>query len=160
MAKIKDGVRIDDRELKRVMRRGLRAVGDLSPWFRGTLDKGVTLFLRRHFDTRGSFGGTPWAPLKLSTIRNRLRRGGNRGGVGHPLWDFGDLRRSLLVPGSRNSLRVIRRDRYERGTSDPKARWHQDGTSRMPARVIIPEPPSFVVRAWEKSLARWIERQL
>lgn len=154
------GVVIDQVAFQKMLRRGILLTGDLRPWFKGSLDKGVTSFLRRQFDTLGTFGGTPWAPLKPSTMRSRLRSGGNRGGIGHPLWDFGDLRRSLLTPGSRGFLRTITAKSYQRGTSIPYAQYHQEGTQRFPARVLIPDPPTFVVKAWEKSLGRWIRVRL
>lgn len=157
-----DQIRIDDKALLRLIKQAIKAGQDLRPWFRSDLDKSVTKLLKRHFMSKGSYGGTPWAPLKPSTMLARIRPGHNRGGVNHPLWDTGALKASLLMPGSEGYLRAMTRVSYERGTSIPYARYHQHGVSarKIPRRPIIPEPPTSVIQEWERSLAKWLERQL
>lgn len=128
-------------------------------WYR--IDKHMTTVLVRQFSTKGAFGGEPWAPLRPSTKRARQRPGGNRGGINHPLWDFGDLRSSLIAVGP-TSIRVITKDSYQRGTRDPKAYRHQKGfvatqwgghrfhvPRSVPARQVIPDPmPEHVRATW------------
>lgn len=112
---------------------------DLRPVFR-LFDRRVSMFARRQFETSGAVGGDPWEPLKEETKKKRLRhRGGNRGGVDKPLWDFGKLKASLQTAGP-ESVREVGRQRYVRGTTVFYARFHQEGTEDIPKRQIFPDP--------------------
>lgn len=113
---------------------------DLRPaWLK--IDKRMSSFFRSQFETSGAKGGERWKPLAPETKRQRLRSGGNRGGVDRPLWDFGRLKRSLQAPGP-ESIRVIKRQLYERGSAVPYAAAHPD-------RPIIPDPfPGYMLRAF------------
>jgi len=165
-----DSVYIDDRAFKHWIQEAAKRGKDLRPWFRGALDQGVSQMLRKHFDSKGVYGGEPWAPLRPSTKQHRIRRGANRGGVDHPLWDTARLRGSLLRPSHPEAIRDIGKYTYRRGTNVPYALFHQEGYMiqawgnsffyapvRVPARVLIPEPPSKDLMAWEKSLAKYVE---
>lgn len=162
-------VTVDARELHRLLRQLAVRGGDAKPWFRAYLDKAVSRLLKGNFDTRGGWSGR-WAPLRPVTRIARVRRGGNRGGVNHPLWDTGRLRGSLIRPSHPEAVRVIGRLRYERGTAVPYARYHQRGftvrkwgravfrhSRKVPARVIVPDPPPWMLRAWERSLAAYVK---
>lgn len=122
---------------------------------RGTLEP----FFRRQFETAGSHGGRPWAPLAPSTVRARLRqRGGNRGGASRPLWDSGELKASLDSGGG-FALRSFERLRMAHGTRLPRGAFHQEGAGHVPVREIIPDPwPGFLQRDWEKVADRWLTR--
>lgn len=121
---------------------------DLRPVF-WMFDRRVSMFARRQFETAGAVGGEQWEPLDPDTKRQRLNRGetddeesgrgGNRGGVNHPLWDFGKLKASLQTPGGEGT-RAIDRQRYMRGTQVLYAPFHQEGTEDIPARPIFPDP--------------------
>ena len=137
-----------------------RRTQDMTPAWR-RIDKSVTTVLTRQHATKGAFGGQSWAPLRPATVKARQRPGGNRGGVGHPLWDFGRLRASLIMVGP-ESIRVITKDRYVRGTRVPYAVRHQEGFTvtewggqkfkhprKVPARQLIPDPmPEHIRATW------------
>jgi Ni/Co efflux regulator RcnB len=134
---------------------------DMRPLFRGPIDKSVTLMFRAQFASSGAFGGAPWAPLRPSTRQWRQRRGGNRGGLEHPLWDTGEGKASFEKVGP-NSFRDITTASYERGSMLPRMALHQTGYTitqwgghrlrhprRVPARPIIPDPiPEFILSSW------------
>ena len=133
------------------------------------IDKSVTTVLTRQHATKGAFGGQSWAPLRPATAKARQRPGGNRGGVGHPLWDFGRLRASLIMVGP-ESIRVMTKDRYVRGSRVPYASLHQKGFTvsqwggqkfkhprKVPARQLIPDPmPQHVRATWLRIGADYI----
>jgi hypothetical protein len=88
-------------------------------------------WLREQFETEGDFGGRAWAPLSpvYRETKANLK-------PGNPILVFnGALKRAAtaLRPVSTPRMLMLFVD-------DPKAEWHQDGTSRMPARQIIPDP--------------------
>ncbi len=144
---------------KRYKSRSARAKDMTVAWLR--IDKHFTTVEQRQWATRGAFGGQAWPPLRPTTQKARQRPGGNRGGINHPLWDFGELRGSLIAVGP-NSIRVITKDLYQRGTRVPYAAKHQKGfvatqwggrrfhiPRQVPARQVIPDPmPGHVRATW------------
>lgn len=80
------------------------------------------------FASETDSSGTAWPPLAASTIARK----------GHDiiLVETGALRASL-VGETGDSIRDAGADFASFGTSDPKAAFHQDGTSRMPARPPV-----------------------
>lgn len=131
---------------------------DFRPAFRLFDRRSAEPFLRRQFETAGAHGGTRWRPLAASTVRSRERnnRSGNRGGVGRPLWDSGELKASLDSGGG-FALRSFQPREYARGTRLPRGAFHQAGTRHIPARVIIPDPwPGFLQRQWDRTADRWL----
>ena len=83
---------------------------------------------RGYFASETDSSGQAWAPLAASTIAKK----------GHDiiLVETGALRASLVgVTG--DSIRDAGADFGVFGTSDPKAMFHQEGTSRMPARPPV-----------------------
>jgi phage gpG-like protein len=89
------------------------------------------------FLTEGSYygtGGAGWAPLAPSTIADRLRHGY---GAGPILYRDGTLMESLNDKGAVGNINEIRADGASFGTQIPYARFHQDGTTRMPKRQIV-----------------------
>jgi len=147
-------VTVDIREaLQRfdVLQRSLR---DFRPAF-VVIDKHVTTVFARQFASLGAFGGTLWAALRPSTIRARASVGRGRGGI---LRDTNRLWASLVKGRGPESVRVIGKDDYRRGTAVPYAQYHQSGTASMPQRQVIPDPmPRAVTQVWAKILARYIE---
>jgi hypothetical protein len=90
-----------------------------------------TLFIgwmREQFESEGRFFGDSWAPLSADYLAWKQRVY-----PGKPiLIATGALRKAASFPtreatGSTLILRI----------NDPKAPWHQEGTSRMPARPIL-----------------------
>lgn len=132
---------------------------DLRPVFR-LFDRRVSMFARRQFETSGAVGGTPWEELDESTKKARQRhRGGNRGGVSRPLWDFGKLKTSLQEVGP-ESVREVGRQRYVRGTTVFYARFHQEGEG-VPQRQVFLDPWPMQLRLSVNALMkRHFEGQL
>jgi phage gpG-like protein len=85
--------------------------------------------LGRGFISSESPDGEPWADLK-----HPRPRGHNTGT--RPLIDFGDLMLSVIDESS-DHIEIITDDSLTYGTSDPKAHFHQDGTSKMVARPFM-----------------------
>lgn len=155
-----------DKALKLSARLGKHSK-NLSPVFRGPIDKSVTQFFRRQWKSAGKAGGQAWARLRPATVRDKARR--NLTGMGI-LRARGSLRASF-VGGAVNRIRIIKKDSYERGSTDPKAAFHQAGWTarqwggrefrrprRVPARKIVPDRmPSPLVKAWEKTILKFIE---
>jgi hypothetical protein len=95
---------------------------------------------QRRFDQQGP----GWAPLAESTVAQResLGLGGdhpilNRTGVSDHGRQGGTLRRSLTTRGSRYAVFEVMPDGIFMGTSDPVAKFHQEGTENMPARPVV-----------------------
>lgn len=114
---------------------------DLRPAW-AVIDKRLSVFFRLQFETSGQVGGAKWKPLAPATKRARVRPGGNRGGVDRPLWDTARFKRSMQTGSGPESVRVMDRQRYERGSSVPYSVYHPD-------RPVIPDPfPEHMMRAW------------
>jgi len=94
--------------------------------------------IEKQFDEGKDPYGRPWKPLARSTIA--------RGRTPPPLTDTGDMRDSIEVkPMAGAGISITIGVDY--------ASYHQTGTSRMPARKILPEgndmPPE-----WEEAIGR------
>ena len=106
---------------------------DYSQLLNGTIDKLESQHLDM-FNSEQDSSGEPWAPLRPSTIKRK----------GHAirLVERGDLKESL-AGRSGDSIRDVFREQglgitaLVFGTSDEKAGFHQEGTSRMPARPPV-----------------------
>jgi hypothetical protein len=87
--------------------------------------------------TRGYLGdaGGPWKPLAESTVAERTRLG--YGGAHPILWRTGDLGHALAERGAAGNVFEVGPDRLTVGASIFYALFHQDGTTRMPARPIV-----------------------
>lgn len=97
--------------------------------------------------------GLFWPPLADSTIRRR-RRGGQKSEI---LRDTGRLLNSLSPgvsgpSGSTDQVFEVRPGEVVVGTNVEYAKYHHDGTSRLPQRRLWPEPSSWP-RAWWDQLA-------
>jgi len=73
--------------------------------------------------------GSPWAQLAPSTV---ARKGHSR-----ILFETGALMESLVSVGGENNIAESFPRGLVFGTSDEKALFHQNGTSRMPARPPV-----------------------
>lgn len=84
----------------------------------------------------GGFGGwSSWAPLAASTVADRERHG--YGGEHPILVRTGELMASTTVRGAPGNVFEVGPNSLTVGTNDPKAVFHQFGTRKMPARVIV-----------------------
>jgi phage gpG-like protein len=88
---------------------------------------------REQFNTQGASGSGGWAPLKPATVAQKARRGHDP----RILRATGALFGSLTSRGGPNHLEKISANEWFYGTSDPKAKFHQKGTRRMPRRPVI-----------------------
>lgn len=112
------------------------------------------------FLTQGALygtGGGGWAPLAPSTQRDRARHGYN------PTWPIlqrdDTLFDSLVIKGSLGNINEVRADGASFGTRIPYARFHQDGTRKMPRRQVVGlawETRSAIIRA----ISQYIYRQV
>ncbi len=115
--------------------------------------------VRDRFKAASGGDGT-WAPLAPSTIYKRLRAAGNApAAIAHArrdrrlaaavaaalpvLYVTGDLY-SSLAPGGRDYVEEVTATAVRVGSANPLARFHQDGTPRMPARPILTAPTDGV----------------
>jgi len=140
---------------------------DLTPLFDGPIDASVVQFFTRQFATSGAAGGQPWKPLRPATVR--LKRAAGRENMGI-LRHSNRLWASLTKRTGPDVVLNVTRDRYERGTSDPKAVYHQEGflmetifgrrlrhPRRFAKRVLVPEEmPPDLVSTWESLLVKHI----
>lgn len=83
-------------------------------------------WMAEQFASEGGWGGSPWAPLAESTLAQKqgasilIDTGAMRGAVSRP--------QRTATPSSL-TLTIV----------DEKIEYHQEGTSRMPARPVIPD---------------------
>lgn len=103
------------------------------------------------FATEGGHSGNPWKPLsakyekwKESKIPAQMILE----------WD-GTLKHSLTGPRSKGSIRIDEPDSFAIGSSIPYARYHQQGTAKMPRR-----PPIDLNEGDKKRLTKAIHRGL
>lgn len=112
-----------------------------NPLGEGFLEAGDSYMdgIRQRF---GSFsqGEGDWPPLSPRYAKQKLKQ------YGHELIlvRTGHMFTSLF-PGQPDNIRFVLPDGSVVGTDDPKAHFHQYGTSRMPARPILvpPDDPSM-----------------
>lgn len=153
-----------------MLRHAAAAVQDLREPFTDVIEPSVTQMFADQFATAGQAGGTPWAPLRPSTLAHKERHG--RAGLGtlrfsNRLWG------SLTKVPAPEGIRVLEPTRYIRGTSVPYASLHQEGfpverwgrvqfrqAVQVPARPPIPDPvPPRLVDTWAAGVADYIDRQ-
>lgn len=139
-----------DVQLNRTLIGTSTRVLDMRPAWQSIVDQFLA-FEARQFATEGAAGSGGWAPLADATIEARLARGGQAGPV---LDDTGALKNSLTVKGAANQVLELTPDRMSVGTLDPKATFHQQGTSRMQARKPIDLPES-TRKDFAKTAQRW-----
>ena len=121
-------VYVDDGDLGRRLRGFAAQLVNLRPFWpiAARIGRG---WIKQQLDSEGSWGGDPWEPLSPAYAAWKA--------VHYPgrpiLWAERKLRAAALAPE-----RVATADTLELRINDPKARWHQRGTRKMPARPIIP----------------------
>ncbi len=123
---------------------------DLNTAAEVTVMKGAHIIKERAKDAIGhQDNGFNWPPLKPATIAQK--RYGNT-----PLYETGDLKHSIEVAGpfhegARTVSAVV-------GTNDPKAAFHEYGTSKIPARpFMLPaaiDSEAAIVKLAEKQVAK------
>lgn len=87
-------------------------------------------FERRYLDSEGAGG---WVPLEDEYRLHKVEEVGNK-----PILQFsGRMYRSLTEEGAPNFVREESADSLKVGSSDPKARYHQEGAGRLPVREVM-----------------------
>lgn len=123
-----------------------RRLLNLEPLWRRFSDE-MEQIEQQWFDTEGE---QSWPALAESTLRSKARRGF----PSQILVATGDLRDSLTDPAR---AATTTRLTMEWGTDVFYAQYHQDGTDKMPAREVIPEPfPVEYRRRLEREMVTWI----
>jgi hypothetical protein len=106
------------------------------------IEQAVTELIQNQFDERRAPDGTPWAPRKPPT------------GTWPLLEKTGKMRRGFKVIASASQLKVLQ--------SQPYLKFHQEGTSRMVARPVV--PGANLTPEWQEyidvSVAQAFERTL
>lgn len=103
-----------------------------------------------HFRNQGKRWKTPWKQLADVTLAEKLR-------LGYPpdiLVRTGDLRRSLTARPL--GIERLRPHDMEAGTDVDYAPYHQDGTSKMPARKLVNARQVRREGVATKALINWI----
>jgi phage gpG-like protein len=103
---------------------------------------------RQHFESHGEGA---WPPLKAETLIEKSRKGYPP----DPLIATGDMFNSLLSPGSGVDKGPMS---MSWGTLADYAQYHQEGTTKMPMRQVIPDPfPAEYRRKLEVEMVKWID---
>jgi hypothetical protein len=107
------------------------------------IEQSVSELIQNQFDERRAPDGTPWAPRKQPT------------GTWPLLEKSRKMRRSFKVMVSASQLKIL--------NAAPYLKFHQEGTSRMVARPVLPgagltsEWTEYIDVAVEQALARTLE---
>lgn len=106
------------------------------------IEQSVSELIQNQFDERRAPDGTPWAPRKQPT------------GTWPLLEKSKEMRRSFKVIASASTLRIL--------NAAPYLKFHQEGTSRMVARPVL--PGASLTTEWtdyiDASVAQALERTL
>jgi len=100
-----------------------------------------------NFANQGKTMSNGWSPLSANYGRWKARHYPGRG----ILVRSGELRESLA---EKLGIREMNKQSMTVGTQLPHARFHQYGTSNMPARPLIGKVPIQEQREWAKILQR------
>lgn len=139
-----------DRQIARELLRVGEHAEDAAPAFRNIADYFRDLE-REQFRSEGGSGSGGWPPLAASTLLRKAK-------LGQPqniLVASGDLRDSLTDAGDEQHIEDVSHDGLLFGTRDPKAKYHQHGTSRMPQRRPV-ELSETERRHTLRILQRWV----
>ena len=142
-------IKVNDRQVRRLLRNYREELSDFRPFF----DRQGRKILQDEFaEVFRSEGYGAWAPLAESTLAQKRRRG-------YPddiLVATGALKRSYLA------LRGIRRTKFSLSYRPPAdvgyAIYHEEGTSRMPARPVFGSVVDDARRRFPASLRQYISR--
>lgn len=110
-----------------------KAIEDLTPAWQAVADDVRADFMLNMIGEGSLFAGG-WAPLAESTLTEKRRAGY---GAMPILWRSGDLGESLVTAGAEGNVSIIGPDGVTLGTAIRYASFHQQGTTKMPARKIV-----------------------
>jgi phage gpG-like protein len=109
------------------------------------------------FDTEGAHASGGWAPLALSTIQEKDRKGLSP----HILQATGRLRDSLTRKFDPSHVERLSEDSLTFGTTVPYAIFHQTGTRRMPRRppvALSEDDKRLIVKGIQRALLAGVRR--
>lgn len=86
-------------------------------------------WVMRNMEAEGRLQDVHWPPLKAATIAARARKGYWPGKM---LQVTGQMKQRFIPSSTNRQARV--------GNSAPYAKYHDEGTSRIPARRMLPRP--------------------
>ncbi len=122
---------------------------DLSPGMEAIKDD-FEFIVNRQFETNGGYRSGGWAPLDPEYRVAKAKQFPGRG----LLERQGHLRGSFF--GGPGSVSNVGSHSLTLGSDDPVARYHQEGTSKMPARPIVQINP-LDRKHWVTILDRYLE---
>lgn len=120
-------VSVDSDDAERQLRQLALFLSDLRSFWPKVVPLATSWF-RRQFDTEGGFGGQGWAPLAFSTVQRKAALGLRP----QILQATGAMKQAASRPSRTATARSLTLT-----INDPKLGYHQEGTSRMPARPLI-----------------------
>jgi len=135
-----------DVQLDRALSRFGDALKDFRPFFQELVAsfKDIT---RKQFESEGRQGSGGWAPLSADYAAWKQLHY-----PGKPILQLTGAMLESMTGGS-DHIEEIAKDSLKVGTRDPKALYHQRGTSKMPARPVI-QLNDENKAAWMKMLQR------
>lgn len=103
----------------------------VADWFYAMMDS--------QWQSGGATGGTPWQDLADSTIEWKAAHGWGGAAFLSTLERTGDMKRSFTKKGAKDNIDRRERNYAEWGSTDRKARFHQEGvpSRHLPQRVIL-----------------------
>lgn len=142
---------------KRLLKKYQKAAADPRSVLEGPIANRVHRMFERIFATAGTYIGSPWPKLAPSTIQQKAALGRANMGI---LRRFNTLWASLVKRSHPLGYRIVTPEGMLIGTSVPYAAAHQEGTDRVPRRMIVPTPgkiPAQELNAWTLLMENHLE---
>lgn len=135
-------ISVDDAGARAALMR-LAAVGRGNPKVMRTVALAMQQAVYNAFRFQQAPDGSPWPPLSPLTLRARARKGNHNQ---QPLIATGAMYRSIESDSNSNEASVA----VGAGLPDARAWWNQFGTTRAPARSLLPvtESAAIPTAAW------------
>lgn len=116
---------------REIMRTAARAIDLLPAWI--AIGEAIEEVEERLFESEGGTGaGGGWEPLAASTVARKAARGEDQRILHATL-----ALRESLTGKTGDSIRIMTPSSFAFGTEVPYAKYHQTGTSKMPARRVV-----------------------
>jgi len=132
--------RFDLDELNKVIE-NLRRLAEVPSRASADAADGISDAIQRQFDAGVDAYGEAWAPLADSTLKRTPDRNGG------PLDNTSEMREGIVVqPMQGAGIQITFEDKGD------VAMYHQSGTSRMPARPILPDGDDLPDE-WERAIS-------
>lgn len=148
-----EGIPVFDRAFLKVE----NALGDFRPVWDEIAETWWYPMMADQFHSAGAAGGTPWKDLSDAYVEWKAAHGWGGAAYVSILMLTEDMRKSFMVKGAKDNIDRRERNFAEFGSSDRKARWHQEGvpSRHLPQRqlVVINDPR-------RKALQKAIQRSL